>query len=243
MVFSIDPNVKGAISESFDKSHLSESFDVAAGCKRARTCHPATSCIRGQDPTTAPHVRDRIFNLSPIHVSVFYQVSWIQWIPVPFIKTFCAILSYCIYLHSFIFGFRLSDGLTKWSCFALVSLLSPTVSLQVLVTSCAGVPLVGEVNVTWSQHSGGSRISQRGSLPYGGLLFGTMFAENCIKMILKNGLRGGERPSPLQQYLVSLTNRKINSCNCTVNFSKSWPRSPSTSPRPVKFYMNYWSES
>ena len=32
MVFSIDPNVKGAISESFDKSHLSESFDVPAGC-------------------------------------------------------------------------------------------------------------------------------------------------------------------------------------------------------------------
>ena len=32
MVFSIDPNVKGAISESFDKSHLSESFDIPAGC-------------------------------------------------------------------------------------------------------------------------------------------------------------------------------------------------------------------
>ena len=33
---SIDPNVKGAISESFDKSHLSESFDVPAGCKGLR---------------------------------------------------------------------------------------------------------------------------------------------------------------------------------------------------------------
>ena len=33
MVFSIDPNVKGAISESFDKSHLSDSFDVPAGCE------------------------------------------------------------------------------------------------------------------------------------------------------------------------------------------------------------------
>ena len=32
MVFSIDLNVKGAISESFDKSHLSDSFDVPAGC-------------------------------------------------------------------------------------------------------------------------------------------------------------------------------------------------------------------
>ena len=32
MVFSIDPNVKGAISESFDKSHLSQSVDVPAGC-------------------------------------------------------------------------------------------------------------------------------------------------------------------------------------------------------------------
>ena len=32
-LLSIDPNVKGAISESFDKSHLSESFDVPAGCK------------------------------------------------------------------------------------------------------------------------------------------------------------------------------------------------------------------
>ena len=31
-LLSIDPNVKGAISESFDKSHLSESFDVPAGC-------------------------------------------------------------------------------------------------------------------------------------------------------------------------------------------------------------------
>ena len=31
MIFSIDPNVKGAISESFDKSHLSESVDVPAG--------------------------------------------------------------------------------------------------------------------------------------------------------------------------------------------------------------------
>ena len=34
MAFSIDPNVKGAISESFDKSHLSDSFDVPAGCSR-----------------------------------------------------------------------------------------------------------------------------------------------------------------------------------------------------------------
>ena len=32
MAFSIDPNVKGAISESFEKSHLSDSFDVPAGC-------------------------------------------------------------------------------------------------------------------------------------------------------------------------------------------------------------------
>ena len=31
-ILSIDPNVKGAILESFDKSHLSESFDVPAGC-------------------------------------------------------------------------------------------------------------------------------------------------------------------------------------------------------------------
>ena len=31
-LLSIDPNVKGAISESFDKSHLSNSFDVPAGC-------------------------------------------------------------------------------------------------------------------------------------------------------------------------------------------------------------------
>ena len=31
---SIDPNGKGAISESFDKSHLSDSFDVPAGCIR-----------------------------------------------------------------------------------------------------------------------------------------------------------------------------------------------------------------
>ena len=30
--FSIDFNVKGAISEFFDKSHLSEPFDVPAGC-------------------------------------------------------------------------------------------------------------------------------------------------------------------------------------------------------------------
>ena len=29
---TIDPNVKGAISEFFDKSHLSEPFDVPAGC-------------------------------------------------------------------------------------------------------------------------------------------------------------------------------------------------------------------
>ena len=33
---SIDPNVKGAISESFDKSHLSDSFDVPAGCRYPR---------------------------------------------------------------------------------------------------------------------------------------------------------------------------------------------------------------
>ena len=29
---TVDPNVKGAKSESFDKSHLSESVDVPAGC-------------------------------------------------------------------------------------------------------------------------------------------------------------------------------------------------------------------
>ena len=38
MVFSIDPNVKGAISESFDKSLLSDSFDVAAGCNIEQLC-------------------------------------------------------------------------------------------------------------------------------------------------------------------------------------------------------------
>ena len=38
--------LKGAISpESFDKSHLSESFDVPAGCKRARyPISPFLSC-------------------------------------------------------------------------------------------------------------------------------------------------------------------------------------------------------
>ena len=50
--------------------------------KRAQTCHPATSCVRDQDATTAPARQ-----LSPIHASVIYQIPWIrwiQWIPVPF---------------------------------------------------------------------------------------------------------------------------------------------------------------
>ena len=58
--------------------------------KRARTYHPATSCVRDQDAyhsTNKTHVRDRIFTLSLIHASVIYQfpwIRWIQWIPVPF---------------------------------------------------------------------------------------------------------------------------------------------------------------
>ena len=32
VVLSIDPNDKGAMSEFFDKSQMSESFDVPAGC-------------------------------------------------------------------------------------------------------------------------------------------------------------------------------------------------------------------
>ena len=35
-LLSIDPNVKGAISEFFDKSHFSDSFDVPAGCVMVR---------------------------------------------------------------------------------------------------------------------------------------------------------------------------------------------------------------
>ena len=31
-LFSIDPNVKGAMSEMFDKSQMSERIDVPAGC-------------------------------------------------------------------------------------------------------------------------------------------------------------------------------------------------------------------
>ena len=34
ILFSIDPNVKGAVSEMFDKSQMSESIDVPAGCLR-----------------------------------------------------------------------------------------------------------------------------------------------------------------------------------------------------------------
>ena len=116
--------------------------------KRAWTCHPAILLCKRPwcfDSTSKTYVRHRIFKLSPIYASLIYQISWIQWIPVPFIKTFCAILSFCTHLHSSIFGFRLSDGLTKWSCFALVSRLSPTVSLEVIVTSCARVPLVVEI--------------------------------------------------------------------------------------------------
>ena len=35
---------------------------------------PETSCVRDQDATTAPHLRDRIFKLSPIHALVIYQI-------------------------------------------------------------------------------------------------------------------------------------------------------------------------
>ena len=50
--------------------------------KRARTCHPATSCEADQGATTPParYVRDSIFKLSAIHASVTYQFSWIRWI-------------------------------------------------------------------------------------------------------------------------------------------------------------------
>ena len=57
--------------------------------KRAWTCHPATSCVRDQDATTAP-ARHRweaaSLNWAPIHASVIYQFLCIQWIPVPFRK-------------------------------------------------------------------------------------------------------------------------------------------------------------
>ena len=50
---------------------------------------PLTSCVRDQDATHASktHVRDWIFKLTPIHVSVIQiQIPWIHWIFVPFME-------------------------------------------------------------------------------------------------------------------------------------------------------------
>ena len=37
---------------------------------------PVTTCVKDQDATTVPktHVKDRIFQLNPIHASVIYQI-------------------------------------------------------------------------------------------------------------------------------------------------------------------------
>ena len=48
--------------------------------KRAQTCHllfKKPGCYHSISKT---HIRDRIFKLNPIHVSVIYQIPWIWWI-------------------------------------------------------------------------------------------------------------------------------------------------------------------
>ena len=52
--------------------------------KRVRTCHLLCKRRGCYHSTSKTHVRDRIFKLNLIHASVIYQISWIQWIPVPF---------------------------------------------------------------------------------------------------------------------------------------------------------------
>ena len=57
--------------------------NVCHHSKRVQTCHLLYyrwGCYHSASKT---HVRDKIFNLTPIHASVIYQIPWIQWISVP----------------------------------------------------------------------------------------------------------------------------------------------------------------
>ena len=42
----MDPSVKGAMSEMFDKSQMSETIDVPAGCKRSESRALPESCCK-----------------------------------------------------------------------------------------------------------------------------------------------------------------------------------------------------
>ena len=55
--------------------------------KRVQTCHPATSCVRDHDATTAParHMWETgSLNWALFILQWFIKICWIQWIPVPF---------------------------------------------------------------------------------------------------------------------------------------------------------------
>ena len=51
--------------------------------KTVRTCNSVTSCVRDQDATAVPaktQVKDMIFKLSPIHVSLIFRFPEFKWI-------------------------------------------------------------------------------------------------------------------------------------------------------------------
>ena len=74
--FEFSLNVFTEFAEINDKN-------ISHNSKRVQTCHPANSCVRDQDATTASATttceKDWIFKLS----TVIYHICWIQWIPAP----------------------------------------------------------------------------------------------------------------------------------------------------------------
>ena len=54
--------------------------------KTAWTCHLLCKRPGCHHSASKTHVRDKVFKLTPIHASVIYQIRWIQWIPLPFMK-------------------------------------------------------------------------------------------------------------------------------------------------------------
>ena len=85
-------------TEVSDKNHYS---------KRARICHPTTSCVRDQDATTAPtrHMWEtRSLNWAQFMLHWFIRfprILWIQWIPVPFRENSIRASLFCMLLDVF----------------------------------------------------------------------------------------------------------------------------------------------
>ena len=86
---TINPNVKGAKSESFDKSHLSKSVDVPAGCTSSRFYIDSISQIKLHNSGKTPirlNYFILFFSFGILYVFVFNTKNQLQFITIDQLK-------------------------------------------------------------------------------------------------------------------------------------------------------------